>query len=301
MKLTDGSDLRQFIELILPGVVIDEVAAPSGQRVVYFCHFVEGAPVSDWINWGQIVLKISEGRSAQAIAYVQREIDILNRMNNDGYPKLLHHEVVTEDPITEERLQFRRFVTIEEKINSQPLNQVRSQFSTETSVVELLTKLVVILRPLWEWKPPLVHRDLKPQNILITPENDVVVIDLGLIREEGADGVTMTEAPWGPCTPCYASPEQATNDKRNITFRSDFFSLGTLCYELLSGANPFVDGCELVDQILEKVVKHTPESLFSRGLSSEKFSRIVEKMMEKQPYRRFRRIDDLLQELSEVN
>ena len=81
-------------------------------------------------------------------------------------------------------------------------------------------------------------------------------------------GLTLTHAPWGPCSPPYASPEQAKNDKKNILFKSDFFSLGVLAYELMTEENPFFNCPELSnDEILDNVCKIIPPSLFSLGKS----------------------------------
>ena len=304
MPLSDDADLRAFLSQLYPELVIDGVAAASGQRVVYFCHFTQ--PIepehsrSDWHSWGAVVLKVSEGLSAQVVAYFQREIEILNTLNHPGYPNLLFDEVISDDPITEDRLRYRRFITIEERIESQPLSAVRERFNSEKSVIDLLLKIVTVLKPLWEWDPPLIHRDLKPENILITPNNDVVVIDLGIVREEGSAGVTASSASFGPCTPRYASPEQAKNEKRNISFRSDVFSLGTLCYELMTGENPFDHGTELIDEVLANVIAKNPEPLSSKCACSEEFSNLINKTMEKQPYKRYRKIDDLITVINQV-
>jgi len=298
VPLKDTEALRGFLTQALPGLAIDGVPAPSGQRVVYFCHFSQGPETDpEWVGWGPVVLKVSEGISAQAIAYIQREIRILGELKAPGYPALLYNEVFSVDPDTEVPLPYRRFITLEERIDAQPLSNLRAQFANEADVLRLLTDLVRVLQPLWGWKPPLVHRDLKPENILITPQGEVVVIDLGIVREQGAAGETQTFADFGPCTPHYASPEQATNDKRNITFKSDLFSLGVLCYELLAGSNPFAEGCKLIDEVLARVVKHAPLSLEELGLCSSEFSRVIERMMEKEPYKRYRRIEDLIADL----
>ncbi|MCU7844573.1 MAG: protein kinase [Candidatus Thiodiazotropha sp. (ex Monitilora ramsayi)] len=301
MAILDNEDFRGFLTRIYPGLVIDDVPAPSGQRVVYFCHFEpDPALENEWPEWGNVVLKVSEGVSAQAIAYIQREIEILNRLAHPGYPTLLYDDVISEDPDTEVKLNPKLFVTIEERIDAQPLSELAENFCDENSVIDLLTKLILILKPLWEGRPPLVHRDLKPANILITPSNDVVVIDLGIVREEGASGVTFSAVAHGPCTPKYASPEQAINDKRNISFKSDFFALATLCYELLTGSNPYQEEDDLVEDVLDKVCNKIPESLHSLGLASEDFSRIIQKMMEKHPYKRHRKIEDLVVEIEAI-
>lgn len=301
MPLADDDSLRDLLISLYPGLIFDGVPAPSGQRVVYFCHFdFNACPNKKWVEWGGVVLKVSEGTSTQVITYIQREIEILKHMGTSGYPDLLYDEVVREDPSTEERFPYMRFITIEERIESSPLSDVTHLFDTEERVIELLLKLLHVLQPLWEWSPPLIHRDLKPQNILITPQMDVVVIDLGIVRVVGDSGVTLSAMPYGPCTPKYSSPEQAVNDKQNITFKSDFFSLGVLCYELLSGKNPFCEEDDLLDEILAKVVGLVPPQLNVVTGCSESFGAVISKMIEKKPYKRYRKVGDLIEVLNNL-
>lgn len=304
MPLSDDADLREFLQTLYPELTINGVAAESGQRVVYFCQFSptdsEDHPRAEWHKWGEVVLKISEGLSAQVIAYLQREIEILNSLDHPGYPSLYFDEVIIDDPETEERLRYKRYITIEEKIESQPLSAIKDRYQTEKDVLELLEKIIIVLKPLWEWDPPLIHRDIKPENILITPKGDVVIIDLGIAREEGSSGETATGAEYGPCTPRYASPEQAKNDKLNITFKSDLFSIGTLCYELMTGSNPFDDGTLLLEDVLSNVVSHNPDPLSGCCDCSAAFSSLISRMMEKQPYKRHRRINEVLTDIETI-
>jgi tetratricopeptide (TPR) repeat protein len=85
-------------------------------------------------------------------------------------------------------------------------------------------------------KENVVHRDLKPPNIMIDIQGRILVMDFGLaLSTEAAAGMTRTGALMG--TPDYMSPEQATGDK--VDARSDIFSLGIIFYEMLTGTVPF--------------------------------------------------------------
>src|SRR6266436_4770454 len=80
-----------------------------------------------------------------------------------------------------------------------------------------------------------IHRDLKPQNIMVTGDGRVYVMDFGIARSAHLPGMTQTGALVG--TPEYMSPEQARGEK--LTERSDLFSLGVIFYELLTGKSPY--------------------------------------------------------------
>ena len=121
---------------------------------------------------------------------------------------------------------------------------------------------------------------------------------LPLVREEGVPGLTDDYAQWGPCTPPYASPEQAKNDKKNISFKSDLFSLGTMTYELITGANPYFDPHnDTKPDVFKKVCSLVPKSLHQLGLTSKPFSDIIEVLMKKEPFERYRTVGRFTQAL----
>lgn len=298
MRLQDSDALRNVLTHLFPSIQIEDVVpTPSGQRVVYFCSFSDNTDVDTqrhWHEWGQVVLKVSQDIHPSVLARLEKEIEILNSLDTPFYPKLYYYDVFSEDPETETRFQYRLFITIEERVNGPALSSCRERFSTEPAVARLLLQLVDGLRHLWEHPQRIVHRDLKPDNILICADGTPVIIDLGIIREEGNAGLTSTHAEWGPCSAPYASPEQARNDKRNTNFRSDFFALGTLSYELLTGQNPFMHHQnDSFDVVIDRVLNHTPDSLVGLGRASEGFSALVGRLMAKEPYQRFRSVGSL--------
>jgi serine/threonine protein kinase, bacterial len=81
----------------------------------------------------------------------------------------------------------------------------------------------------------LVHRDVKPENVLISDEGDVKIVDFGLVRAVAAAGITSTSIILG--TAAYLSPEQVRDG--NASPRSDVYATGIVAYELLTGQTPF--------------------------------------------------------------
>ena len=299
----DSLELRATIGHIFPDLQIDGVAKESGQRVVYYCKFGDRGLATEeelsWSAWGPVVMKICSGIDAATIAYMQMEIDVLNSLNSPFFPQLYWSDAFSEDPETDEKLPERLFVSIEEYIQSKPLSQCGQQFNTEAAVIHLLLGLIDGARLLWEHDRRLVHRDLKPDNILIRPSGDPVIIDLGILRETGAKGVTLTHF-WGPMTPHYASPEQANYDKQAISYKTDFFSLATIAYELLAGTNPYVGTAVITPhEVLHNILTHTPPSLHELGLASNRFSAVICRMMAKEPFRRHRTISSLRNDLTQ--
>lgn len=302
MRLIDTPGLREQLIHLFPAIQIENVVpTPSGQRLVYFCSFVDGTSVDTqkiWPQWDAVVMKLSWDVHPSVIARLEMEIEILNGLQSSYYPRLHYYDVFREDPVTEKPFPFRLFVTIEERIAGFPLSACRDKYNHEKIVGELLLQLIDALRLLWEHPQRIVHRDLKPDNIMVRPDGTIAIIDLGIIREEGSGGITLTGQPFGPCTPAYASPEQIRNEKKFITFKSDFFSLGAVAYELLSGANPFMRSLtEPAEAVLHRAQHYSPPPLKDLGKASTEFSDIVEQLMAKQPYQRQRTIDGLRSQL----
>src|SRR5439155_13611777 len=99
-----------------------------------------------------------------------------------------------------------------------------------------------------------IHRDIKPENILLH-DGRPMVADFGIaLALSAAAGGRMTETGLSLGTPHYMSPEQATAEKE-ITPRSDIYSLASVCYEMLSGQPPHLGGS--AQQVIMKIITET--------------------------------------------
>ena len=138
-----------------------------------------------------------------------------------------------------------------------------------------------------------VHRDLKPENILLQgsllPEllGSPKIVDFGIatLRDDRHDvRETLQDQVVG--TPLYMSPEQASGD-RELSPRTDLYSLGLILYELLSGAHPF-DGDDSLKVMHAQVSSPLPRLIASAGLEvPEELERVVLKALEKSPLKRW--------------
>ena len=135
----------------------------------------------------------------------------------------------------------------------------------------------------------LVHCDVKPQNILITPEGRVKVADFGIARALASirPGET-TDVVWG--SPQYYSPEQAAGEVP--TPASDVYSIGVVMYEMLAGRLPFVANTQQALAMMHLREEPPNIAMFNQALP-EKLELIVHKVLAKEPSARYRTADQL--------
>ncbi len=140
-----------------------------------------------------------------------------------------------------------------------------------------------------------IHRDIKPQNIIIEPTGGLKVMDFGIARLTQERGMTSTGTVVG--TPDYMSPEQA----RGVTldFRSDIYSTGVVLYELFTGTLPF-EGDTPLAVVLKHVQENPPSPQTKNPKIDPKIAAIILKCMQKDPADRFQSVNQLYEALTKV-
>ncbi|HYV23818.1 MAG TPA: protein kinase, partial [Pyrinomonadaceae bacterium] len=151
-----------------------------------------------------------------------------------------------------------------------------------------------------------IHRDIKPQNVIITPRGQVKVLDFGLARVAQAEDsigpeaktvTQLTEEGYIVGTVAYMSPEQLKGQP--IDTRSDLFSFGVMLYECAAGKPPFTGGSKI--EISSKVLQVDPRkpSEVNPGIPKG-LEKIILRAMAKEPNDRYQNADEILRDLREL-
>jgi eukaryotic-like serine/threonine-protein kinase len=189
------------------------------------------------------------------------------------------------------RVSGLRYITME-YIDGQDLRSYvkkKGKLSRQ-ECVEIMQQVCLALEAAHNEK--VVHRDLKPQNIMLDAQNKVYVMDFGIARSVGAEGLTMTGGYVG--TPGYMSPEQVKGDE--VDGRSDIFTMGIILYELLSDKMPF--SAETVQRSMYKrTVERSPSVTSVDPTVPQYLSEVVAKCLEIEPEKRYQTANELWTDL----
>jgi tRNA A-37 threonylcarbamoyl transferase component Bud32 len=141
----------------------------------------------------------------------------------------------------------------------------------------------------------LVHRDVKPQNVLLDPEGRAKVTDFGISRSLDQEGLTATGRVLG--TTDYVSPEQALGE--DVTEQSDVYSLGVVLYEMLTGHVPFKAESQ-VGVAMKHVREAMPDVQAERREISAALAAVVDRATAKETRHRFQNVEQMLADLEQA-
>jgi serine/threonine protein kinase len=164
---------------------------------------------------------------------VRREILAVQQVRSPRVPRILDHGVANTNvgPCVWLREELIRGSSLRRVINDGPLPPL--------SVLRLGLHLMEALEG--AERAQIVHRDVKPDNIMHDVDGDFWLLDFGIARHLDLSSLTATELPFGKMTLGYAPPEQCRNVKTDIDSRADLFALGVTLHECAVGRNVFFD------------------------------------------------------------
>jgi eukaryotic-like serine/threonine-protein kinase len=140
----------------------------------------------------------------------------------------------------------------------------------------------------------LIHRDIKPDNMLVTSKGVVKISDMGLAKQVDEDN-SMTQSGTGLGTPFYMAPEQARNAK-HVDARSDVYALGSTLYHFLTGTYPF-KGESTLELIMSKEKGQFPTARRLNPEVPERLTLMIDKSLQKDPKHRYQSCADMMRDL----
>ena len=214
---------QALLQASFPGLSGLRILKSGGQKDVYAAESAE---------YGPVVLKLMPIGPDGLSPRIRREIEIVTSRAFAGVPRIFGQGTVSLGGVD------AAFI-VEQRIEGRELRAILVDEGRQAKgfVVAMLKSLLATLCELEANR--IVHRDIKPDNIVVDGQGRFWLLDFGIARDLDAVSLTLTSDKLGPLSPGYAAPEQVMNFKRQIDTRSDMFSLGVTAYELLAGRHPF--------------------------------------------------------------
>ena len=235
-----------------------------------------------------VALKLLNPEFANDPKYVARFLQEARAAARLSHPGIVQaYDVGQADEVHFIAMEFVRGKTVKELIER------RGKLS-EAAAIEIVIQVLDALRHAHEQS--VIHRDVKPANIMITREGQAKLLDLGLARQTDVEnGLTGEGRAIG--TPYYMAPEQALD--KGADYRADLYSLGVTLFNMLTGRKPYEGSTPVavmnmhIKAAVPDVRNHTPEL-------SEGVSRIIAKLMAKRPADRYQDHADLKADMQAV-
>jgi len=260
---------------------IDEKIGEGGMGSVY--------RVTDLGTTATMALKVlhrAVTEQAGGLPRFQREIDVLQRLDHPAIPTIYDSGIVDGEMYFV--AEFIEGETLRELIRREGALPVDRSLAIVAEVADVLNQAHA---------HGVIHRDVKPHNIMIDRGGGVHLLDFGLARGVGLDMKTITASGMIVGTPEYMSPEQFEGSR--VDARSDIYSLGVVMYQMLTGALPF-EG----DTPMALALKHTqqvpPDPRTVRKDLPPWLGRIILRCLEKDPRRRYPNAEELTAALQKV-
>ena len=264
-------------ELIAGRYELEKLVGSGGMSNVFRAH--------DRLLERTVALKILHEQYTRDEDYVERF-----RREARAVAQLTHPNIVTV--IDRGEQEGRQFIVFE-YIDGENLKELTNRGPLE--VREAIRLSLQVARALsFAHERGLVHRDVKPQNVLLNEDGQAKVTDFGIARSLDVHGVTQTGTVLG--TSDYIAPEQARGQK--VDPKTDIYSLGVVLYELLSGEVPYA-GDNFVAVAMRHVNEPVPSVLERRPDCPVRLDLAIQRAMSKDPEDRFESMAAFVDELDD--
>ena len=245
--------------------IVSELGS-GGNSQVYYALDISAEPPSE------IALKVCRPLKGDTkfMARFLREAFQLSRLEHPNIMKLI--DFGNENGIYFMATEFIKGLSLKEHLDKTPI--------AEESAVVIACEMAKAFSYMKEMGA--IHRDVKPENILISENDEVILVDFGLSKEEGGKTLSMSDELFG--TPQYLSPEYI-NGAPDITIKTDIYSLGITLFYAVSGKLPF-NSKNPIEIIRKQLTEEPPLLKDILPAISEEYSDIVSKMIQKEPEKR---------------
>jgi len=232
----------------------------------------------------QVAIKVLRGDLADNEKFIRRFQREAKSVSDLSHPNIVEVYDVGEE--------YGKHYIVMEYIDGKTLKQLIQKRGSLTvaEVVDIMTQLTSGLSVAHD--AYIIHRDIKPQNIMILDNGMIKITDFGIATSMNATQLTQTNSVMGSVH--YLPPEQAAG--MTATIKSDIYSLGILMYELLSGSVPF-KGDNAVEIALKQMKERIPSIRKQNPLIPQSIENIIIKATAKNPKNRYESVKDMNEDL----
>lgn len=245
-------------------------------------------------NGDEVAFKLVPVEVRRVEGYARREIETMQRIDSPILVDLIDYKWDSIDGT-------QVVILVEEWLDGRTLEDVLDEDGVSLDLgLEVTESLLRVLEPFAEEE--IIHRDIKPANIMVGPDKEITLLDVGIVRMQNKTSLTPTFAAHAPGTYAYSAPEQLQNNKDLQDRRTDFFATGIVMFETITGEHPYDRRdieITIPDAIMEGERRELEGFLDDQSLETD-LNRFFKKLTAYEPYERFRKPEFALEELQEI-
>lgn len=266
------------------GYIMKEFKGSGSFGSVYSCEKSGKTYAIKLFNFSYVFSEFSKGTDNR----ITREITALKSVNHPNVVSYIDDGYFIENGV-------KYLYVVMDYIDGEDLSQYEKNNDLSIDkAISIFAKILYGVNAIHEQH--IVHRDLKPANIYITKSGEIKILDFGLSKLIDFTSITSTGAEIG--SPLYMSPEQV-RDGKNIDYRSDYYALGVILYELISKNNPY-GKIQSRTELYFKIINEAPISIrqYIPTLPNQ-IDNLISALLEKENYKRPNSVGEIFQYIKE--